>query len=615
MIRWKGLVIFVVLAVAVLLIGSIFTDQWLEHRIEKTASRLNGARVEIDRLDFTLFRLDVRWDRLQVTDSDHTMQNLLETGESRFHLRFRPLLGRRVQIEELQIEGLRSGTPRDTDGKLPARKEVEREPGFLAQTIRGFRDNVQQKAELRLDSDKGKLNADSLLRMLEIQSVDKIDSLRQQYTRRYDDWQARLTAFNPEKDLGELKNRVESIQPREIKDLQKLQETLTTAQQIRSDVGRLQTEVTTLSEKLRKDLRDTQAGLEMVDDWIQADYRRAVAKAQIPEISAQNIGKILFGPKVMEKLNRILGTIEKVRYYSAKLQSQKPPKEKPERLRGQDIHFAGAQAQPKFWIRRLRLAGETADRLEYGGTITDLSSQPRLIGHPIAIDIAGSGPNAAALQLRGKLDYTAENPRENLELSYSGFSLEDVQLSESKLLPNRLSKGVGELQSTLALTRNTLEADIRFEGRSLAFAMPQSESDSDEIQKIIQRMLKRTDAVDMDVNLHVTDDRSSLRFQSSLDQQLVAELKAVVGEEIQALRAQIEKKVNDEVTGKQQEFESWAKAQEQNLRNELESYEQQVNDALQEVEDKRSEIENEINERKKNIEKQARDKLKSLIPG
>ena len=91
--RKKGIAALLIIAVIVIALIMIFTDQWLEKRLENLGSSIVGAKVEIDRLDVSLTGLHVRWDSLQVTDPKDTWTNMLATGKCEFDMEaFSPVL-------------------------------------------------------------------------------------------------------------------------------------------------------------------------------------------------------------------------------------------------------------------------------------------------------------------------------------------------------------------------------------------------------------------------------------------------------------------------------------------------------------------------------------------
>ena len=49
--RWKGFIFIGVVVGIVFLLGLVFTDQWVENRLEDIGSAAVGAKVDIDDLD------------------------------------------------------------------------------------------------------------------------------------------------------------------------------------------------------------------------------------------------------------------------------------------------------------------------------------------------------------------------------------------------------------------------------------------------------------------------------------------------------------------------------------------------------------------------------------
>ena len=70
--RKQGLVFLIIVAALVIFVNSVVTDRWLERRMEKSGSRIAGARVQFDRVNFSPFGLSLSWEGLQVADPDDT---------------------------------------------------------------------------------------------------------------------------------------------------------------------------------------------------------------------------------------------------------------------------------------------------------------------------------------------------------------------------------------------------------------------------------------------------------------------------------------------------------------------------------------------------------------
>ena len=124
--RKSGLITLLVILAIFIGISYILTDAFFESLIEDLGTDIVGARVEIDDFSFSIFGPEVSWKRLQVTDPNKTMQNMLETGFCEFNMEFWPLLQGKFVIENFQLSGLQQNTDRETDGKIEKPKKEKK---------------------------------------------------------------------------------------------------------------------------------------------------------------------------------------------------------------------------------------------------------------------------------------------------------------------------------------------------------------------------------------------------------------------------------------------------------------------------------------------------------
>ena len=187
--RWKGIIFLVVMFAIIVALSFVFTDQWLESQLEETASGLHGAKVEFDNLDFSIFGPELKWDRLQVTDPKNTMKNMIESGFCEFKMEFLPLLSKKVIIENIQLSELRTNTDRETDGAISKEERIViSQPNYVKETVNKLKKRVEETPALQLAGQVKSANVDSILSILNITSVKKIDSLQKNLTGKYDTW-------------------------------------------------------------------------------------------------------------------------------------------------------------------------------------------------------------------------------------------------------------------------------------------------------------------------------------------------------------------------------------------------------------------------------------------
>lgn len=611
--RKKGILLLLILIVICMGLGFLLTDRWLEKQLEKTGSALVGAKVEINNLDLSLIGLHAGWDSLQVTDPKNTMQNMLVTGKCDFDFRLLPLLSRKLIIEEIAVTSLQSGIARTTDGKIekPAKTQKPKsdKPSFIDKTITKLSKEMEDAPVFQMSSFTRKINVDSLIALLAIESPQKIDSLYKQVTGQYESLQDQVKTIKPQEEITELQALAEKIKVEEIKDLNTLLSTLQTLKTIQTRVDTLQNQIQRTNKGIQALVEESKQGRKQVEVWVRSDYNQALAKAKLPEINAQNVGKLIFGKKVVYQVNRVLGITRQVRYYSAKLKSDKPKKEKPPRMKGQDIHFPLHNALPEFWIQEVVLSGRMKG-LNLEGEATHFSSDQKLTGLPAQIALNGQNDKKTAVELKAELDYRTRS-KESYAVNLNRWSLDGIQLSESPLLPYTVATGFADIRSNLILTGDTLKGTIDFTARQLAFDL--NKKPANRAEELIQNVLKKANSVQFTSRISAMEDDVSFTIQSNLDDLIVKEIKSLASKEVAAAKARLRQEIEDRTAGPKKEFNQFVTEKQKALEETWAGYQKTVDEEKQKLEQKRKDLEKRIEDEKKKQENKLQDEAKSRL--
>ena len=614
MLRTKGIISLLILAGLFILLSYFLTDRWLESKLESLGESIVGARVEIDHLNFSFTKVMVSWDRLQVTDPKKTMQNMFETGTCRFDLEFWPLLSRKIIIEDFRIEDLRTGTPRETDGKLP--EPPKKEPGYTDRFISSTIDKLNERvvAELPVASFdfKQDLNVDSLLQMLDLKSPQRMQALKKELADKYQEWQSRLSSFTFMEDLKKIEKQAKTIKPEQIKTLDQVQKTIVQVNEIKTTLDKVNKQINEAKNNFTKDLQTTRQELSQIDDWIAEDYNRAMAMAKLPDFSLQNIAGILFGRQVVARITQYLSYIGTVRHYAAMLKSDQPKEEKPPRLKGQDIRFYEKNARPGFWLKTLVLNGQTHDGLPLEGKASNITSNQAIIGQPTSVTIRGGGKKGINFDFNGILDYRKEIPQENFKLNYTGFSLNGTRLSDSPLLPNKIRSGTGRLESRLDLKGSRFTAMVTFIAQKIQFDYA-SQKPKSKIEKLIQETLRGVKTVDFSVNIFADSSRLRFSVKSSLDKVLADQLKGTVNRELEKAKQQLKTRIDQEIGKYKEELLKFAGANEKDIVAKVQEYEKLLDKENKIIDEQLKKTEKKIDDEKKKLEKNVTKKVLDLF--
>ncbi len=612
MIRWKGVITLAVITGLFIALSMFLTDKWVEKKLEDLGSSIIGAKVEIDNLNISLSQMMISWSRLQVTHPQHTMKNMFETGKSEFNLEFWPLLSKKVIIEDFRIAGFRTFTDRETDGALPEEEQKEEE-SFIGKKTKEVSNKISQDISTNLNSLKSNVNTDSILKILDIRSVKKIDSLKTRLNDQYASWNARLKEMSIEKDAKDVEQRIKKINIKNIKSVSQLQETISNINTIKKKIEKSYNDVSEAKKDLTTDIKTAKEQLLLVDDWIAEDYQRAYSMAKIPDLSVKNIAKLLFGESLMNKLNQYLYYFNKAREYSSKIKSDKPEKTEPPRLKGQDIYFYSKNARPDFWIKRTDISGVTNEGLKLAGTIDNIVSDQRFINKPTTFDFKGGNPKGGIkASLNGKLNYLEDQPHETMDLKYAGFSLADTRLSASNLFPTKLGKGVGDVQAKIDLPGDHIEGIIKFTARNISFDFSQQHTQN-KITQLIRDAIKDVKTFYFSAKLSGEKNNIKVSIKSNLDKIIVENLKKSVDKEIEKTKKQISERIDKEVSDRKAELEKLVKQYEDKLNVELAKYQAMLDKEKAKADKKKKEVEDRINKEKSKLQDKVKDKLKGLF--
>jgi len=611
MFRWKGIIFLIVFAGLIFIASLFLTDAWLENQIEEVATGLNGAKVEIDNLDFSLWGPKLSWKRLQVTDPNRTMKNMVESGNCEFNLEFWPLLSKKVIIENILLDSLRTNTDRETDGKIDHDTYVEQvsESNFVKETVGRLQKKVESTPVLQLAGQVKSANIDSIMSILQITSVKKIDSLHKQLETQYNRWNQELTSLNYDNDLKKIEGDVKSLDVKKIKGIEDFRSALNKVDQIKSSIDKVSKDVQNKKLGVQKDLTSATNNLTQVDNWVSEDYSRALSMAKLPEINTGNISEMIFGKEVVDQVGTYLGYVGEARSYAEKFKSDKPEKQDPPRLKGQDIYFYSEHARPDFWIQKVDLSGTTENGINLTGTVADIVSDQRQIGKTTQIGIKGSHAEGASLDLAGELDYLTEVPAEKFKLQYAGFSLANTSLSESELLPNKVKNGNGTIEADINISGDFIDGKIKFTGSRLTFDFSEQKKKLNKLEEMLYSVFQSITMVDLYVKIKGEKDNLNFNLNSNLDELLASKMKAQLGKEVDAAKQKVKARIDKEVNKYRGKLNAMVSDKETMIKNEIAKYEKMVNEKVALADKKKKEIEKEIDKQKN---KQL-DKVKDIL--
>jgi uncharacterized protein (TIGR03545 family) len=546
--RKKGLVILLVAAALFCVWAFVLSDRWLEKRLESLLGNVVGARVELYKFDFSLFGMRVQWARLQVADPEDPWRNLFETGYSTLDLDSAPLFKGKFIVQEMSLLELRFDTERSTEGSLPEKRRRKR-----PSRIKTF---IQKKLEQKLseiplfDKDTliGSMDIEKLWQSFAPESPGRIDRLVKEYESFSSEWDEKLKGLDVEKEIFTVKSELEKIDVDKLETPEQLKSATERLNRIADRSGTIGETLDSRGSELGKELEELHANSSYVEGWIEEDLGRVQAAVQLPEISLKNIAVIMFGPKIVGRVQKVIRIIEKFRAITAKIRRFVPIKQVPPRLKGQDISFAKGRTLPGLWLKRVSFSGYTRDNIQLKGTVRDLSSGQHLTGRPTLLEVEGGTAGTMNFLLQGSFDWREAVPRDRFVLVMKNIVLQDVHLTDFPLVPNTIKSGTATLKAEMELEEEGFSSSIIFGIDDVLLLLPEKEGASPvenrilEVSRLVASDISR---IRIEADLEILSDRTEVAVRSNLDALVAAKTDEILKREVEGVRKELERRVGE----------------------------------------------------------------------
>jgi len=606
--RIKGILFIVIITILGFLISWLRIDPYVEAEIEYQSSLANGALVEIDGFDIDLIDLKVRWDRLQVTNPENTMTNTFETGEMELDFLFWPTWWERIIVEDVILKDFKMDTERETDGyfEIPA-EEINAEPSFLAQVVTDLTSEISRNANMEFTNIKTNINVDSLMAQLNLQAPDKIDSLRRGLSQNYQKWDSTLANTKINNEIANIEKTINSINIKNIKDPKKAIEAIKNVQKLAKQVDSLKVLAKNLSQNFKNDFGSSKFSVSNIDNWIRADFQRAMGMAKLPTINPGNIAQSLFGKDLLSDYSGYLEYVAIARKYGTRLIGGED-EDKIQRYEGKDYKFSDKYDWPKLWIQNIDLSGETNTAIQLAGQITNISSNQKKTKEPILFNFGGQDASNRKMTLSGEFNYLGETPKENINFTYDGFGLEGTKLSPSELLPYPLKTGTGEVSASVNIIDKRFDSEIGYKAKGIAFDFGTNPS-KNRIQQLIRDAVSSTDQINVTALVDNRNGPLNVKVRSNIDDLFVNALKSTVSKEVDQARKKIESRVNSEIGDRKEQLLAFKQEKEAQILQEYNKLEKRVDEEIQKVEAKKKELE----KKKKELEDALKNKIRDKI--
>ena len=558
MIRWWGLTAFVIIVGLITVFNIVFLDHIIKRSLERQASLLVGARVDIGDLSSRIFGLSVKIRNLEVTNPEQPMRNTIEAGALSFDMAAGPLLKKKVVIEKMEIKDLAFNTARETSGALPGRFQKKQK---ISKKTPGPSLSVRNRLEecvlpdFTAFSEIKKHSPEKLLKDVHLQSSDFIADYRNKVLTTRKLWEKRLRELPSKKslenDLKSLQNLIDQ-RPDDITTLPAYLKKIATAKQ---RINSAKNSLAAAQRDFQTDLGNLQTSLsrKKLEKLNALDIKAVMAKLDIKIPSSEDLVCVLAGKKIARKVNGAITWYRKINNLmpagKAKGQQEKP-RTMP-RMKGVDVRFPITGGYPDFLIEKAVFSARPDLQAEPGklilsrlsGNLKGLTTQPAIYGRPTLFNLKGSlaGGKAKKITLSGTLDHRGRTVNDAINLTIKGLRLQPEDLPVPDKSPLELTSAHLNINSSLRAIGENLE------GRVAMIILNPKVTVGPEAS-ILADLFKNIDAFDIIISIGGTLNQPSLTLSSSLTNTLGSRLQNVFRNKLKGLRANLRKAIASRIS-------------------------------------------------------------------
>ncbi|WP_194757105.1 TIGR03545 family protein [Aliidiomarina indica] len=526
-IRWPGLIAFLVIVVGIAVVIRVFAGPLLKGGLEYGLTRANGAEVNIEQavVQWSPFALTLHG--IEVTDPDQPELNRVQAsrGYAEFNL-WDALIGR-IHIHELELADVAMGVERARPGRVRADYQRERDPIDWQQVL----------ADLDIDIP----SLDEVLARSEIRTPDLVSKIENDFQQQREQVETARENLPSRERIESYRERMQEItetRPRTPQELLALRERLDDLKSdIRSDRHHVETFVST-SEQAVRVMRDDLAALREAPSQDLARIRQLLS---FDQDSMSELSGILFGPRVEQWSRYAFMAFDVI---GPMLQRAEDQEQRPNRWHGRFIDFDRA-SRPTFLIDNAGISIRILDTDVMSNWQNITWQHDRIDGIPTTFE-AG----ASATQWWRELYFDGEFALSDVR-GFSGhqnWRVQGVNLVEQSLLDHqgvsaRLLGAVLNSEGRLGVQQGRLDGsglirmqdvDMRLDGEA-------------RWAQILSDVISQVNAFDMNVSVDGPLGQPGLRLSSDLDNQLQQLLTRALRQEADAhlssVRADLEQQV------------------------------------------------------------------------
>ena len=539
-IRWPGLAVFAGFVLLLVAISWLFLDAIIKVTLEHTLGRLNGAEVNIERVEHSWVPLSLTLAGIQVTDPNAPKNNRVQVGEASADISPTEIVLGRTLIEQLTMTGVRVNQPRESEGDVYVMPDQEDVQNWASQSW--------DKLTTSLPS------VDDIVSQVDLRTETVIDEAKAAYEQQEQEVKAAREALPSKDKIKEYEEKIKQITEGKVEGLADIAARKEALDELKDSIRADKEAVSNFRDEVKQAKEVVQQQIADLKNAPGNDIDRIKSFFSLDGSGLENVTGLLLGEKAREWSKYVLLAYEQLGPMLAR--SDNSATVEPVRGEGQRISFADDNAPPEFLIKKART------EFMVGGTVIDvdwqnITHQHNLLGQPTTYQARADNSDLwNAFNLNGELSLTDLGIDAKQQWQLKGAKLNNLKLSNSSELSANILSSMMDSDGTVLVRENKLDGKAMVRMLNLDLEA----EGSSKLTSAVAGALKQLQRLDITTNIGGDIQRPSLSFESDLDDQLGDALaQSAMGEadeKLAEIKADLTAKVSEQLGGQQGLLES-----------------------------------------------------------
>lgn len=567
--RWRYLIPRAVLLAIVWAFFAFFFDPLLRFTVTTAGEQLTGARFELAALQTRFFPPVLTANTIKIANRFSAGKNLVEMDELHFALEGKPLMHRKFVVNNARVSGLKWDTDRADSGRVD-NSIFSQLDNWLS--LDGLGDDAARLGKSWLDTlvDQAAMQADPR----QFESVRLAEQLKAEWTKRFEDYEARVKALEPRSK--EIEAKVKEAKGNSLQKFEMYRTAGKDVQQLLAEADRIRKELAALP-------KTAQADFKRLDDARLRDQQELRRKIQILKLDPDAISDALLGQELKARLQQAIAWGRVAQEQVSRFSEDLP---EPIRLRGLDVLFEENEKLPRFLIRSLEFDGVAVAKgqeIPFRGTLNDATSDPVLLGKPAVIQVAAAAP--VNVELAATIDRTQEIPVNEVAFRWNPTNVPPLTLGDAESLAVKVSAGDPKFQGRIRQSGNEIDGELAMRQDAVTLAVEQGTNAKgrEDIQRFVTRALQGINHLEASVLLTGSAEKPDLKLKSNLGPQLAEGLSGALTQELQAQRDKLIAELDTKVLAERNQLQTMMGERYKQIVDRLNLDEQQMRKLIERV--------------------------------